>query len=215
MEIPTALAADLQSLTAALDRPGTDLITLVHNLDADTERAVPSYLGLRMALLVDDYPFAFTLLKPTATHGTITSSALLPLSEVCGAQPGSVLIFYAAAPGAFVDFAADLSHSLGLALDAVVLDQQLSPPEDQPGRNRLADHSTLNQAIGLLIGRGFTPEAAHQELRQLAARAGDTIGEVARLLIQPPDRSTREATRAETYQRVPGSSNDGNDPYRP
>lgn len=191
VEIPAALAADLQSLTAALDRPGTDLNSLLHALAADTGRAVPSYLGLTMTLLVDDYPFTFTVTESAAEHQDIATSALLPLSAVCEAELGSVLVFYAAHPGAFVDFAADLSHSLGLSLDTIVLDQHLTPHLDGTGFSGLADLSATNQAIGLLIGHGFSPQDARGELHRLAEHAGASVRDIAQQLLRPPPQPER------------------------
>ena len=171
MEISAALVADLTSLTDSLDQPDTDLEALLRALADDTRRAVRSYLGLTMTLIVDGYPVTLTAMDEFADPGDIATSALLPLPALCDAEPGSVIVFYAGKAGAFVDFAADLSFALGLGLDVIVLDEHLTPPRAVSGLTGLVEMSQVNQAIGILIERGHTPEGARTELHRFARLA--------------------------------------------
>jgi hypothetical protein len=77
-----------------------------------------------------------------------------------------------AIPGAFVDLATDLSWLTGDGLNrgpgGFVLDEDLTP-HDPAAPSGLKALSIIEQAIGLLIGRGNTPEQALQHLDLLAA----------------------------------------------
>jgi hypothetical protein len=84
-------------------------------------------------------------------------------------ETGSDLVLYAATPGAFIDLAADLNYALGLHPAALTLDDDLTEPVSGTGITGLTSQSTINQALGVLIDRGHTPEAARQELNRLAA----------------------------------------------
>lgn len=167
MDISTSLAADLKTLSDALERPGTDLTDSVRKLADVLRAAVPSWLGLTMTLVLDGLPLALTVLDDGVAPHHVATSAALPLTSVHGTGPGSSIVFYAGTSGAFVDFAADLSFTLGLELDDVALDQHLAPPRATSGLTGLADTARLNQAIGILIDQGHTPEEARAELRRL------------------------------------------------
>jgi hypothetical protein len=47
----------------------------------------------------------------------------------------------------------------------------------------LDEHSAINQAIGVLIGRGHTPESAQHELHRLAKLDHDDLRAAAEALI--------------------------------
>jgi hypothetical protein len=186
MEIPAALAADLKALTDALDEPGTDLETLLHVFGADTRRAVDSYLGLTMTLIIDDFPVTLTTMDPV----DVATSLRLPLNALCDVGPGSELVLYADKPGAFVDLAADLSFALGLTEGVVTLDDDLNPVSGPAGMDGLTKMSHMKQAIGILIARGHLPDSARTELDRLANQAQTTVHIAAQQLIhttlQPP-----------------------------
>jgi len=172
VEFSATLVADLKSLTDALDQPGTDLEALLRGLADDARRAVGSYLGLKMTLIVDGHQVTLTAMDELANPGDIATTALLPLPALIDAEPGSVIVFYAGKAGAFVDFAADLSFTLGLRLDVIVLDEHLTPPHAVSGLNEM---SQVNQAIGILIERGHTPEHARAGLDRIAGLVGITV----------------------------------------
>lgn len=171
MDISAALAAQLALLTQALDNPGIDLEAGLHAFTADVKVAVASYTGMTMRIELDGHDVSFTV------HDDVTvepaTSLLIPLATLTPAvtpiDAGSTLLLYAATPGAFVDLAADLSYALGIEPAALVLDDHLGRPAD-PGRlTGLDAHFAIDQAIGVLIDRGHTPESARDELHRLAA----------------------------------------------
>ena len=81
-----------------------------------------------------------------------------------GHAPSVALVFYAATPGTFVDLAADLAWLTGRPPSDFALDQHLSVPAGSDGGTSLRATSVINQAIGVLIGRGYTPRQAHSKL---------------------------------------------------
>jgi hypothetical protein len=164
VDLSAAFVADLTHLTHALDRPGADLETALRSLGAGARTAVPSFLGLTMTLMTDGVPFSFTVFELRRPGQPVVSSLLVPLALLADVESGSRLVLYAARPGAFVDLAADLAFSLGVALPALPADQDLRHPDpnDEFG---LADLSTINRAIGVLVDRGRTPAEARAELR--------------------------------------------------
>lgn len=167
MDISAALAADLAVLTEALDVPDIDLQTQLHALSVNVRLAVASYVGVTIAF--DGQDVVLTAHGEAAFTPGIATSLLIPLSTVSTGLAGGTLVLYAAAPGAFVDLAADLSYALGVDPAALVLDEHLVEPADVLGRSGLEALSTINQAIGVLIERGRTPESAREELERLAA----------------------------------------------
>lgn len=173
MPITPDLAVDLALLTQALDRPEADMVETVHQFAVDARLAVRSYLGLSLTT-AGNAPFVFTALREGGSSQDIRSSLLIPLPSG-GADTvaaGPALILYATQAGAFVDLAADLSWLTGVELSEYAIDQHL------PAMGLLATvptvHATsvINQAIGLLIGRGHLPDEAHKELATQAIDAG-------------------------------------------
>jgi hypothetical protein len=177
--VSAALVADLKALTDVLDEPGVDLEQLLRTLAVDAQRAVDSYLGLAMTLIIDGYPITLTAIDAV----DIATSLRLPLDVLGDADPGSVLVLYAAKPGAFVDLAADFSFALGLSPGIVALDDDLTPTNVSPGLIGLAELAQVNQAIGILIERGHLPDGARAELHRLADRGHTTVAAAARQVI--------------------------------
>ena len=197
MEISAALAADLGLLTDALNDPDIDIIAVLRLMARDLKSAVDSFAGLSLSVLSGDQLMSFTAMERGSGLATVVSSMRLPLAVLPGADgtgDGS-LILYAGRAGAFVDLAADLSWLTGHELGRFTLDQHLHlPPNDGAGRG-LREASAINQAIGVLIGRGFTPEEAARELAARAAAAGSTRYAIAETLLAAPheDRSGTES----------------------
>jgi len=174
MKISAALAADLGVLTAALDEPGAHVLHSLHRLEVNAQAAVPTYLGLNVAVDGSDPPFTFRTLEDGATDNVRTS---LRLTLPAGADDGRpapliALIFYAATPGTFVDLAADLAWLTGRPQSDFALDQHLSVPASSGAATSLRTTSVINQAIGVLIGRGYTPQQAHSKLDTQADSTG-------------------------------------------
>lgn len=173
MKISAALAADLGILTAALDEPAADVLHSLHRLGVDAQAAVPSYLGLNVIVDGSDPPFTFSTLEDGAADNVRTSLRMtLPAGVGEGrAGPSVALILYARTPGTFVDLAADLAWLTGRPPSDFTLDQHLSAPAGSDGGTSLRAASAINQAIGVLIGRGYTPRHAHSKLDTQADRA--------------------------------------------
>jgi hypothetical protein len=173
MKIGAALAADLGILTAALDEPGADVLDSLHRLGPGPHAAVPSYLGLSVIVDGSDPPFTFTILEDGAADG-VRTSLLLTLSGVGDgwAAPLVALIFYAGTPGTFVDLAADLAWLTGRPPSDFALDQHLSIPAGSDAATSLRAASVIDQAIGVLIGRGYTVRQAHARLDTQADGTG-------------------------------------------
>ena len=172
MKIGAALAADLGILTAALDEPGADVLHTLHQFGVDAQAAVPTYLGLSVTVDGSDPPFMFTTVEDGAADD-VRSSLRLTLPGVGDgwASPSVALILYAGTPGTFVDLTADLAWLTGRPPSDFALDQHLIPAGSDAG-TYLRAASVINQAIGVLIGRGYTLQQAHRELDTQVDSAG-------------------------------------------
>jgi hypothetical protein len=173
VKVPAALAADLGILTAALAEPGADVADSLRQLAADTTAAVPTFQGLSVTVARSDPPFTFTAFVEGAGTGDVRTSLRLALSGVGDVGlPAVVLVLYAGSPGTFVDLAADLAWLTARPLSDFVLDQHLPAPAEQCSATNLFEDSVINQAIGALIGQGYTPEQAERHLTAEGAAAG-------------------------------------------
>ncbi|MDT4951025.1 MAG: hypothetical protein QOJ37_3620 [Pseudonocardiales bacterium] len=169
MDISAALAADLAVLTQALDTDDADLETQLNALTADLQLAVTSYTGMTMTIALDGRTVSFSVHDNPTSAASPATSLLIPLAALTTTDTASTLLLYAATPGAFVDLAADLRYTLGIGPATLVLDGHLTAPATGPGMIGLDTHFALDQAIGVLIGRGHTPETARDELHRLAS----------------------------------------------
>ncbi len=175
MEIGAALAADLGILTAALDEPGADVLHSLQQLGVHAQAAVSAYLGLSVTVEGSNPPFTFTTVEDGAVDGVRTSLRLALPGVGVGdgrAAPSVALTLYAGTPGTFVDLTADLAWLTGRPPSDFALDQHLSVPDGSDARTYLRAASVVNQAIGVLIGRGYPPGQAHRELEIRADGAG-------------------------------------------
>lgn len=167
MDLSAQLSAALAGLSEALDQPGGDLERQLDSLCAALTHAVPSFIGMTVTLAVDRHEISFTVgTRPSTPR--IATSLLIPLNALSATSSASTILFYAAVPGAFVDLAADLSHATRTGLDSFILDGHRSDTFDGLGMTGLEGQSSINQAIGVLIDRGYTPEAALDELHRRA-----------------------------------------------
>ena len=173
MKISAALAADLGILTAALDEPGADVLHTLHQLGVDAHATVRGYLGLSVTVDGSDPPFTFTIFEEGAADGVRTSLRLtLPGVGDRRASPSVALILYAGTPGTFVDLTADLAWLTGRPPSDFALDRHLSVLAGSDAGTSLRAASVISQAIGVLIGRGYTPRQAHSKLDTQADGAG-------------------------------------------
>ncbi|HEY3090967.1 MAG TPA: hypothetical protein VGJ59_23200 [Jatrophihabitantaceae bacterium] len=174
MEITAAVAADLAALTEALDEPDADFAMLLHQLAADAKVAVGTFVGLTIRMITGDQPSNLTVFEDGAASGDVKASMLVPTHGIVdGARAETTidLILYAGAPGAFTDLAADLAWLSGLDLVDFTLNQHLIIPERDEVDGLFA-RSLIDQAIGMLIALGSTPEQAERELAARAVRDG-------------------------------------------
>jgi hypothetical protein len=143
---------------------------------------VPSYRGLGLILVIDEQPITVTSAE-RGNASEIATSLSLSLAWVPLLGPDSQITFYASVAGTFVDLAADLAHALGN--ESLRLDEDLRSAlvSDLTGVRRL---STINEAVGVLIGHGHTPDGAQRELRQMAYTARISIHRVAEAVIESP-----------------------------
>jgi hypothetical protein len=172
--ITAALAADLDVLTAALDEPGTDLADTLHRLAANAAFAIPTYLGLSVTVSGSVPPFAFTSFHDGVVAGDVRTSLrlTLPSGGGAGARQVVTLVLYAGSPGTFVDLASDLAWLSGRPSSDFALDQHLQSLTERVIATGLLEASTINQAIGVLIGKGHTPEEAEEQLTSRTVGAG-------------------------------------------
>lgn len=187
MTITPALAAELAMLTQTLDQPGTDIADTLIRLIADVQSAVDSYLGLSIAIATSGSPFDFTVLDQNTRPDDIKTSVLIPLAGASAGQASAsdsvAVILYAGVPGAFTDLAADLSWITGRRLAEFSLDEHRDLQVADPGPTPLSTRWTVDQAIGVLIGRGSTFEQAERKLHERAATAGIEVQQAAALVL--------------------------------
>lgn len=172
MTITAAMAAALAVLTEALDDPGADIARSLQGLALDAAAAVPSYLGLSV-VVSQSYPqFTVTVLADGAVAGDVRTSLRVVLLAGVGDGEGPApvaLILYAGVPGSFVDLAADLVWLTGRSSIDVTLDEHLALAGVPDTAAQLRVAMEIDQAIGVLIGRGYTVRQAHRQLDIQAA----------------------------------------------
>ena len=189
MNITAGLAADLRLLTAALDDPDADIARSLQRLAGCARTAVPTYAGLSVNMSRSDPQFGFTHLVDGVRADDIATSLRLTLTADGDGDgdgqdsPVMALTLYATSPGTFVDLAADLAWLTGRPLCDFVIDQHLAIPAGTRIGRQLAEASISNQAIGVLIGRGYTTERAHRQLDARAALAGIDRHAAAQLIL--------------------------------
>lgn len=185
MEITAALAADLAILTEALDETDADITKALHQLATDVRLAVDSYLGLTVISGNATFPLTFSAMEKSARPDDVVASLMMLLGNERpgGADVPFAVILYAARPGAFVDLAADLCWLAGRPLSDFPVDQHLSLPAGSESDSILQAWSRINQAIGVLLGRGYTLEQAELAIDACAAAAGNSRSEVAGIIL--------------------------------
>jgi hypothetical protein len=185
VEITAALAADLAILSQALDESAGDIADALHQLAADVSLAVRSHVGLTVIARNAASRLTLTAMAPFARPVDVASSVMIPLSDASAAEAGLrfVVILYADRPGAFIDVVADLCWLTGRPVSSFAIDQHLRLPAEPDSHSGLAGSPLINQAIGVLIGRGYTPEQAAAEIDTRAAAAGHTRAEAATMIL--------------------------------
>ena len=168
-----------------------DLGEIAEHLDELTdalEQVVSGSAGLQLTVVRFGHPVTFDA-TPAKLGGQATTSLRVPLPLLSPKfEPGGQTVFYSTVPGALVDLAADLTHTLtttgtGAGVSAVALDIDLPLVPGGPLITGLGDLITINQAHGVLIDQGQHPDTAAQALHHRAAAAGLTPLVFARRLL--------------------------------
>ena len=201
LEIPRSLLASLRDLTTGIDLNEPAVGELLGALIRELQTSVLSYRGLQLTISQNGFPVVLTAFADghNGQNGAVATSLRVPLALLdSGFAAESHIVFYAGTPGAFVDLAADLQYALRDASTPERVENSALHPirldADPPPRTRgfklsgLTELSTIDRAVGVLIGQGHHPEHAHAALRGDAARAG----------LEPHDWATRllQRTRA-------------------
>jgi hypothetical protein len=206
MRIPPVLREDLALLTEALDDASVDIGDTVSLLMSDAARAVPSYVALSMRMSVLDVHTELTTLEDDEQAARVSTSLRFRLpgqsSPGLHGRPSIDIVLLASRSGAFVDLAADLAWLTQQPLDDFVLDADLPASRPLAATVSLRGLSSINQAIGVLVSEGRTPEEASRMLDELAfesgverhhAAAGILAGDIPRAGDPDPDGSAELA----------------------
>ena len=174
MKFSLSVIAALSTLTEALDDPTIDLGRSLSELADVVRLAVPSAVGLSVRTGPEGSRIELTGgaedIVPTEIGTSLTIT--LPWPEAPTQATRTAIVLYARAKGAFVDLAADVTWLAGTRVVDVVLDSHLDPPHDVDPRTTLEAMAAVNQAIGMLLSQGFTPEQAERHIYQRAASTG-------------------------------------------
>lgn len=178
MAVGRDLDALLALLTQALDEPDGDLRHAFDGVLEALGHAVPSFCGLTLVLAASRGPVRLS--SHDDAHADAPRSSLwVRLGSL--ADEATEMIVHASVPGAFVDLAADLAWMLGRPLGEIVLDGHLEP--GRVASSSLADASSIDQAVGVLLATGWAPDAAERRLDELAAELGGDRAVAARAVL--------------------------------
>ena len=156
---------------------------MLNALVRELDKAVASYLGLRLTIISNGFPVVLTAFADGHDRAVLTSLRV-PLTLMdTGFAAESRVVFYAGTPGAFVDLAADLKFALDRrasiperaenpVLAAIRIDADPPPRMCAFDLSGVSELSTIDHAVGVLIDQGHHPDRAHAILRRDAARAG-------------------------------------------
>lgn len=185
MRLPRPLVVELAALTGSLDDPSVDLERSVASLASAVRAAVRSYLGLCLRFGADGRPMLLTFFDDADGRDHVGASLRIPPLLGGGLRSGDAdpgrgvaavggvtLILYAAAPGAFVDLAADLVWVTGRDVSAFEVDRHLPGDYSEAVATHLSDWFATNQAVGVLIASGLTLKEAEEQLDARARRLG-------------------------------------------
>lgn len=173
MNLPASVAADLAMLSDVLESSSSDIAATLSGLVSAAARSVPSFVGLSMWVGHPETRVEITTIDDAAQAARIRTSLRFPLHDRDRPESGGgVLLVYAAHPGALVDLAADLAWLTGRPLGDARIDEDLEGPSAQLSESALSRLSTVNQAVGVLIGGGLTQQEALAELDARAIALG-------------------------------------------
>jgi hypothetical protein len=172
VETPAALLSALERLCASIDQEPVFLIKPLVELARELELAVHTYVGIEVTVFTHlGLPITLSDFAADTDPQVIVTSLRLPLAALTRGSSDGHVTFFGTRRGAFVDLAADLGFVLGTvgmggtsSLVPIILDQNLRPANSTASLEGAEEASTVNRAIGLLIGRGRTPDEAEAEL---------------------------------------------------
>jgi hypothetical protein len=184
MPVPPVLIEALTLLSDALDRPLADLQSRLGELADDLTASIRMYLGLTIAVQVDENQVVASTLNPACTMAVASSLRLSLLPPGAAAATGLVVL-YSGTRGAFDLIAKDARWIFDLDGPPVVDNHPLSTsaPFGPVGILDLDGCSDFDKAVRALIEGGHTQDQAHAEIRRLAIRYGRTLPQTARLLL--------------------------------
>lgn len=170
MEHTTGVASAFERLTQSLGQGPESIVQAAREMGDHLEVTVSFYRGMRLQLVEQRQPVAFTTAHPHDSVTDIVTSLELPVDLGRGV-PNATVWMYAARPGAFVDLAADLAWALGLGVPCIRLDTDL-PKALRSGVTGLDELSRINYAIGVLINAGCPVELALDAMTEQAKERG-------------------------------------------
>ncbi len=186
MEFHPELLRQLDLLSETLG-DGTDLHAVLGVLADDLSSLIPTFLGLDLQLSVAGIPVMLRAVSADR-DAPVRASLAFSLGAMGMTQSSnSTLVYYASERGAFAELAADLRR-IHRCSSNVVLDAHLQPTAGPPsGVVGLGDLGTVNQAVGILVGRDqLTVEQALSALYLSARDASRTLLDVSRNLVCGP-----------------------------
>ena len=133
---------------------------------------VTSLPARRSAQVGDGSAFHFGLSPWLGGAGMPDCGAELPIPAGANRLPRNrprilaAVAGYPRQPGAFVDLATDLAWLSGLRLADFVMDEHLTLAFEPRTGEGLIAASAINQAVGVLIGQGHTPDEARRQLEE-------------------------------------------------
>lgn len=199
------LAADLRDLALDL-QAGSYTRTTVAMVQRDLRLAVPSALGASISFDLDaptGIPKEINLLERTLDPSEIGAGLRIPLILPQQSLIGSIL-FYAGEPGAFDDVIQDLGALLDSHPGRVERSPRLPTTSVSPSVVEAEDFSVVNDALGVLINRGYSLTEARATLQDGASQAGAGLPRAARRLLDglPARRKSRAARHLEALLPV-------------
>lgn len=188
MQLAPSLARQLRLLGSDAG-DGLDLAGGLVRLSGDLQRAVPSLSAVLLVVTRLDVRVPIAVVAPRAAASPPRASLAVPLPGAAGAaaQDHGLLVLQAEEPGAFLLLVDQLGTGAGRAGPQPELDQHLDVvigPTGDALAAALADLSSAEQALGVLIGRGMVAPDAADELRRQARAAGISVSQAGRLLLQ-------------------------------
>jgi hypothetical protein len=182
MHVNPALVIEFDRLTAPLMVARLDLPRTIQRLEEAANTAVRSLLGWSLAITVNLADVTLTSMGPRVTAADIRASLRIPLTAFLTAGPAGSVVFYAAAPHAFIRLAANFTPTVGPAECVLHIDQDLNP-DLTTGLTGVRQMATINRAIDTMINQGETPEHARQHLQAMARLANTTLHQSAELML--------------------------------